>query len=817
MVEVLAEPALEADAPARARSDVAVDVRFADDDVIVVAKPAGLVVHPGAGHATGTLVNGLLARFPEHRRRSAIRCGPGIVHRLDRDTSGLLVVARSARAYDSLVAQLAARSVERVYAALVWGRLVVAARDDRRADRSFRRAPHADGRARRGQGGAHRVRGRRDVRRARSAACSSARSRPAARIRSACTSPRSVIPSSATAPTAARATQIPLGAPVPARGDARLRPSRHRRAAALRRRRCPPSSRAVLDDGSTRASGSTEPDVSARASGHRVGVADAGALDELGERDALEDAARLVVDADPDLLQDAVPLAVVGVLGQHDLRAFDRGDDVGERDLARWRGRARSRRRRRASSARARRPSPTAGSARGTAAAGACARRSPSPRSGGRCRAARATAAPGRRSRRASTSSCPHRRADGQLVASSRPGSTLRPDDLLPRRRGPARARRCVRRRPRPGPARRPGRLVAAGPGPDGRGGRAVGARRPRAGTRCASTRPRCPSSRRWTAARSPPSCPRRPPSALDLDRDRARAGPARDPRLPHARRRRRAERAALVGAGQRPPARPVRRAAPHRVPRPAGPGRDQVGVPRRPASPQAHLRGGRFVGWHTTAALVEHCVARSRRASDSSTRTTRVSTRSRTSSGCTTRVWRRELAAADALVGALLDALPERAALLVTADHGQVHLEPESWIAIPDLAPMTTAMAGDGRFRYLYARKGAARELLAAARDQVGDAAWVWSRAEVLDEGLLGDGRDRQRARPHRRRRARGARRGRVRRSGAAERGAAALGPRLAHRRRDARPPRRRGRPRPGLSLTPARSEPWRDPVRVA
>ncbi len=53
----------------------------------------------------------------------------------------------------------------------------------------------------------------------------------------------------------------------------------------------------------------------------------------------------------------------------------------------------------------------------------------------------------------------------------------------------------------------------------------------------------------------------------------------------------------------------------------------------------------------------------------------------------------------------------------------------------------MTTAMAGDGRFRYLYARKGAARELLAAAREQLGERAWVWSRAELLDEGLLGTG----------------------------------------------------------------------------
>ena len=105
---------------------------------------------PGAGHAGGTLVNGLLARFPGIETvGDPMR--PGIVHRLDRDTSGLLAVARSPRAYDSLVAQLAARTVERVYTALVWGRLVVAARDDRRADRSFRRAAHAHGGAQRGQ------------------------------------------------------------------------------------------------------------------------------------------------------------------------------------------------------------------------------------------------------------------------------------------------------------------------------------------------------------------------------------------------------------------------------------------------------------------------------------------------------------------------------------------------------------------------------------------------------------------------------------------------------------------------------------------
>jgi 23S rRNA pseudouridine1911/1915/1917 synthase len=121
-LEVLAEPPLESDVRPEPDPGVAVEVRFADDDVVVVAKPAGLVVHPGAGNATGTLVNGLLARFPGIETVGD-PARPGIVHRLDRDTSGLLAVARSAAAYDALVAQLAARTVERLYAALVWGRL----------------------------------------------------------------------------------------------------------------------------------------------------------------------------------------------------------------------------------------------------------------------------------------------------------------------------------------------------------------------------------------------------------------------------------------------------------------------------------------------------------------------------------------------------------------------------------------------------------------------------------------------------------------------------------------------------------------------
>ena len=93
---------------------------FEDPDVVVVDKPAGLVVHPGAGHDRSTLVNGLLARYPEIAGVGD-PYRPGIVHRLDRGTSGLLVVARTARAYRSLVEQMRSHEPERTYSALVWG------------------------------------------------------------------------------------------------------------------------------------------------------------------------------------------------------------------------------------------------------------------------------------------------------------------------------------------------------------------------------------------------------------------------------------------------------------------------------------------------------------------------------------------------------------------------------------------------------------------------------------------------------------------------------------------------------------------------
>ncbi len=94
-------------------------VVYEDDDIVVIDKPAGLVVHPGAGHRDGTLVNGLLARYDLAAVGELTR--PGIVHRLDRETSGLLVVARTPAAYEGLVRDLAAHDVERRYDAVVLG------------------------------------------------------------------------------------------------------------------------------------------------------------------------------------------------------------------------------------------------------------------------------------------------------------------------------------------------------------------------------------------------------------------------------------------------------------------------------------------------------------------------------------------------------------------------------------------------------------------------------------------------------------------------------------------------------------------------
>jgi predicted AlkP superfamily pyrophosphatase or phosphodiesterase len=154
-----------------------------------------------------------------------------------------------------------------------------------------------------------------------------------------------------------------------------------------------------------------------------------------------------------------------------------------------------------------------------------------------------------------------------------------------------------------------------------------------------------------------------------------------------------------------------------------------------------AHLRGSRFIGWHTTATLVEH----SRRLVESGERLVYayypgVDTVAH-EFGLHDEFFTRELQAVDVLVANLRDALPAEAALLVTSDHGQVHLEHRDWIDLHEIAPLVDMMAGDGRFRYLYAKRGGARDLLEAARDALGDRAWVFSRRQLLDEGWLGEG----------------------------------------------------------------------------
>ncbi len=96
-------------------------VLFEDGSLLVIDKPAGLVVHPGAGAEKGTLVHGLLARKGPLSAIGGPR-RPGIVHRLDKGTSGLLIIARTDRAHLNLIAQFKGREVEKVYQALVWGR-----------------------------------------------------------------------------------------------------------------------------------------------------------------------------------------------------------------------------------------------------------------------------------------------------------------------------------------------------------------------------------------------------------------------------------------------------------------------------------------------------------------------------------------------------------------------------------------------------------------------------------------------------------------------------------------------------------------------
>ncbi len=122
---LIKEAAQQAEAPAQGVPDVSLDIFFEDDQLIVLNKPAGLVVHPAAGHEGDTLADALLARDPGMAQ--AVNPGsqhrPGIVHRLDKDTSGLLIVAKTAEAMLRLAQQFQEHSVTKRYIALVEGHM----------------------------------------------------------------------------------------------------------------------------------------------------------------------------------------------------------------------------------------------------------------------------------------------------------------------------------------------------------------------------------------------------------------------------------------------------------------------------------------------------------------------------------------------------------------------------------------------------------------------------------------------------------------------------------------------------------------------
>ena len=101
--------------------DIPLEVVYEDKDLIVINKPAGLVVHPAAGNLDGTLVNALIAHCGADALAIGGEARPGIVHRLDKDTSGLLVAAKTERAMASLAKQFANHTIERAYNAVVWG------------------------------------------------------------------------------------------------------------------------------------------------------------------------------------------------------------------------------------------------------------------------------------------------------------------------------------------------------------------------------------------------------------------------------------------------------------------------------------------------------------------------------------------------------------------------------------------------------------------------------------------------------------------------------------------------------------------------
>jgi len=154
----------------------------------------------------------------------------------------------------------------------------------------------------------------------------------------------------------------------------------------------------------------------------------------------------------------------------------------------------------------------------------------------------------------------------------------------------------------------------------------------------------------------------------------------------------------------------------------------------------RAHMRDAHYVGWTTAAVLVEHV----RSLVGAGERFVYayypgVDTVAH-EFGLFNEYYERELGDVDGLIGRILDVLPPDVALVVTADHGQVDTsDPDVWFETGELAPLVAMSAGEARFRQLFAKPGAQRELLEAARAFVGDRAWVFSRKELIDGGWFG------------------------------------------------------------------------------
>ena len=102
---------------------IPLDILYDDDDLIIINKPPGIVIHPGAGNYEKTIVNGLLFKYKNNLSSIGGRLRPGIVHRIDKDTSGLVVIAKNNNAHESLSMQFNKHTITRVYQLLVWGKL----------------------------------------------------------------------------------------------------------------------------------------------------------------------------------------------------------------------------------------------------------------------------------------------------------------------------------------------------------------------------------------------------------------------------------------------------------------------------------------------------------------------------------------------------------------------------------------------------------------------------------------------------------------------------------------------------------------------